>query len=236
MGRYGGGISSIRADDLAAIPLTALMERNPSVDWEALDDVLMGCANQSGEDNRNVARMAALLAGLPVTVPGATINRLCGSGLDALGTAGRAIKSGEAQLAIAGGVESMSRAPFVMGKATTAFSRDAQLRLRKHIQQVGRQFPEPQLHEVCSQVWVAHRGAGTRRKRFLHRLALGPGRLHTKHALLLQATSLAQKVVQDQQSRWYGAVTAHQPGHRRREHGGHAQTTHARWHARATRH
>jgi 3-oxoadipyl-CoA thiolase len=122
-GRYGGALSSVRTDDLGAIPLKALMLRNPKVDWDALADVLYGCANQAGEDNRNVARMAALLAGLPVGVPGGTINRLCGSGLDAVGTAARAIKSGEAQLMIAGGVESMSRAPFVMPKAESAFSR-----------------------------------------------------------------------------------------------------------------
>ena len=122
-GRYGGALSSVRTDDLGAIPIKALMARNPGVDWAALDDVLYGCANQAGEDNRNVARMAALLAGLPDAVPGGTINRLCGSGLDALGTAARALKSGEACLLIAGGVESMSRAPFVMPKAETAFSR-----------------------------------------------------------------------------------------------------------------
>ncbi len=122
-GRYGGALSSVRADDLAALPIQALVRRNPKVDWEALADVIYGCANQAGEDNRNVARMAALLAGLPVGVPGGTVNRLCGSGLDALGTAARAIKSGEAQLMIAGGVESMSRAPFVMPKAESAFSR-----------------------------------------------------------------------------------------------------------------
>ena len=123
-GRYGGALSSVRADDLGAVPLKALMARNPRVDWQALADVLYGCANQAGEDNRNVARMSALLAGLPIEVPGATINRLCGSGLDAVGTAARAIKSGEAGLLIAGGVESMSRAPFVMPKAETAFSRN----------------------------------------------------------------------------------------------------------------
>jgi 3-oxoadipyl-CoA thiolase len=122
-GRYGGALSSVRTDDLAAIPLRALVARNPKVDWAAVADVLYGCANQAGEDNRNVARMAALLAGLPVTTPGATINRLCGSGLDAVGSAARAIKAGEAQLMIAGGVESMSRAPFVMPKADSAFSR-----------------------------------------------------------------------------------------------------------------
>ena len=122
-GRYGGALSSVRADDLGAIPLRALMQRNPTVDWAAVADVLYGCANQAGEDNRNVARMSLLLAGLPKDVPGGTINRLCGSGMDAVGTAARAIKSGEAQLMIAGGVESMSRAPFVMPKAESAFSR-----------------------------------------------------------------------------------------------------------------
>lgn len=122
-GRYGGALSSVRADDLGAVPLRALMDRNPKVDWEAITDVIYGCANQAGEDNRNVARMSSLLAGLPLQVPGATINRLCGSGLDAVGTAARAIKSGEATLMIAGGVESMSRAPFVMPKAESAYSR-----------------------------------------------------------------------------------------------------------------
>jgi acetyl-CoA acyltransferase len=127
VGRYGGALSSVRTDDLGAIPLKALMERNSGVDWEAVDDVILGCANQAGEDNRNVARMASLLSGLPQTVPGVTVNRLCGSGLDAVGIAARAIKSGDQQLVIAGGVESMSRAPFVMGKASTAFSRNAEM-------------------------------------------------------------------------------------------------------------
>ena len=122
-GRYGGALSGVRTDDLGAVPIKALMARNPKVDWAALTDVLYGCANQAGEDNRNVARMSALLAGLPIDVPGATINRLCGSGLDAVGTAARAIKAGEGTLLIAGGVESMSRAPFVMPKAESAFSR-----------------------------------------------------------------------------------------------------------------
>ncbi|AIY39312.1 Acetyl-CoA acetyltransferase [Collimonas arenae] len=126
-GRYGGALSSVRADDLGAVPIRALMARNPEVDWQAVADVIYGCANQAGEDNRNVARMSALLAGLPLEVPGATLNRLCGSGLDALGTAARAIKSGEAGLMIAGGVESMSRAPFVMAKAESAFSRSAKM-------------------------------------------------------------------------------------------------------------
>ena len=123
IGRYGGALSSVRTDDLGAVPIRALMQRNPKLDWAAVDDVIYGCANQAGEDNRNVARMSALLAGLPADVPGATINRLCGSGMDAVGTAARAIRSGEAQLMIAGGVESMSRAPFVMPKAESAFSR-----------------------------------------------------------------------------------------------------------------
>jgi 3-oxoadipyl-CoA thiolase len=126
-GRYGGALSSVRADDLGAIPMKALMERNPNVDWGAVDDVIYGCANQAGEDNRNVARMALLLAGLPQEVPGATINRLCGSSLDAIGIAARAIKSGETSLMIAGGVESMTRAPFVMGKADASFSRVAKI-------------------------------------------------------------------------------------------------------------
>jgi len=123
-GRYGGALSSVRTDDLGAIPLMALMVRNPQVDWAAVTDVIYGCANQAGEDNRNVAHMASLLAGMPIAVPGATLNRLCGSGLDAVGTAARAIKAGEAGLMIAGGVESMSRAPFVMPKAESAFSRN----------------------------------------------------------------------------------------------------------------
>ncbi|QEI07769.1 3-oxoadipyl-CoA thiolase [Pigmentiphaga aceris] len=123
-GRYGGSLATVRADDLAAAPIKALMARNPSIDWSLLDDVILGCANQAGEDNRNVARMAALLAGLPIEVPGVTVNRLCGSGLDALGAAARAIKAGEADLMIAGGVESMTRAPFVVGKSASAFGRD----------------------------------------------------------------------------------------------------------------
>ncbi len=126
-GRYGGALSSVRTDDLAAIPLKALMTRNPQVDWLAVTDVILGCVNQAGEDNRNVAHMASLLAGLPLELPGVTVNRLCGSGLDAVGTAARAIKAGEASLMIAGGVESMSRAPFVMGKADSAFARTQQM-------------------------------------------------------------------------------------------------------------
>ncbi|MEQ8709154.1 MAG: 3-oxoadipyl-CoA thiolase [Rhodospirillales bacterium] len=127
IGRFGGSLSSVRADDLGAVPISALLKRNPDADWQAVDDVYYGCANQAGEDNRNVARMSSLLAGLNVSVPGATVNRLCGSGMDAVGTAARAIKSGEAAFMIAGGVESMSRAPFVMPKAASAFSRNAEI-------------------------------------------------------------------------------------------------------------
>jgi acetyl-CoA acyltransferase len=127
IGRFGGALSSVRADDLGAAPIRALIERNGTVDWQAIDDVFYGCANQAGEDNRNVARMASLLAGLPIDVPGSTVNRLCGSGMDAVTIAARAIKAGEAEIMIAGGVESMSRAPFVMPKAATAFSRNAEI-------------------------------------------------------------------------------------------------------------
>ena len=127
VGKYAGALSSVRADDLAAIPLRVIMERNPGINWLDVDDVILGCANQAGEDNRNVARMALLLAGYSDSIPGVTVNRLCGSGMDAIGTAARAIKAGEADLIIAGGVESMSRAPFVMGKAPTAFSRAAEV-------------------------------------------------------------------------------------------------------------
>ncbi|MBB4526569.1 UNVERIFIED_ORG: 3-oxoadipyl-CoA thiolase [Rhizobium sophorae] len=139
IGRFAGSLSQVRADDLGAIPLKALMGRNGAVDWEAVDDVIFGCANQAGEDNRNVARMSALLAGLPIAVPGTTINRLCGSGMDAVITAARAIRSGEAELMIAGGVESMSRAPFVMPKAETAFSRAAEI----HDTTIGWRFVNP---------------------------------------------------------------------------------------------
>jgi len=144
IGRYGGGLSSVRTDDLAALPIKALMVRSGSVDWKAVDDVIYGCANQAGEDNRNVARMAALLAGLPVDVTGTTINRLCGSSMDAVGTAARTIKCGEAALAIAGGVESMSRAPFVMGKADSAFSRSAKIEDTT----IGWRFVNPLMHKL----------------------------------------------------------------------------------------
>ena len=149
IGRYAGALSAVRPDDLAAVPIRALMQRHPDVDWEAVDDVILGCANQSGEDNRNVARMAALLVGLPISVPGATINRLCGSGMDAIAIAARAIRAGEAELMIAGGVESMSRAPFVMGKADSAFSRKAEI----YDTTIGWRFVNPkmkQLHRVDS--------------------------------------------------------------------------------------
>ncbi|OWQ45285.1 3-oxoadipyl-CoA thiolase [Roseateles noduli] len=140
-GRYGGALSSVRADDLGAVPIQALIARHPSLDWEALDDVFYGCANQAGEDNRNVARMSALLAGLPIAVPGVTLNRLCGSGMDAVGSAARAIRAGEAQLMIAGGVESMSRAPFVMPKAESAFSRANAI----HDTTIGWRFINPKM-------------------------------------------------------------------------------------------
>ncbi|KUY96614.1 MULTISPECIES: 3-oxoadipyl-CoA thiolase [unclassified Burkholderia] len=149
IGRYGGALKDVRADDLGAVPLKALIERNRNVDWSAIDDVVYGCANQAGEDNRNVARMSALLAGLPTAVPGTTLNRLCGSGMDAVGTAARAIKAGEARLMIAGGVESMTRAPFVMGKAASAFARQADI----YDTTIGWRFVNPlmkQLHGVDS--------------------------------------------------------------------------------------
>ena len=144
IGRYGGALKDVRADDLGAIPIRELIRRNPDVDWSAIDDVIYGCANQAGEDNRNVARMSALLAGLPHEVPGSTVNRLCGSGLDAVGIAARAIKSGEARLMIAGGVESMTRAPFVMGKAESPFARSASI----HDTTIGWRFPNPLMHEL----------------------------------------------------------------------------------------
>ncbi|MFC5548805.1 3-oxoadipyl-CoA thiolase [Massilia aerilata] len=139
IGRYGGALKDLRADDLGAVPIRELMRRNPDVDWRAVDEVVYGCANQAGEDNRNVARMSALLAGLPQEVPGTTVNRLCGSGMDAVGVAARAIRSGEARLVIAGGVESMTRAPFVMGKAESAFSRSANI----YDSTIGWRFPNP---------------------------------------------------------------------------------------------
>ena len=144
IGRYGGALAGVRADDLGAIPLKALMERNPQVDWTAVEDIIYGCANQAGEDNRNVARMSGLLAGLPIDVPGTTINRLCGSGMDAIGLAARSIKAGETSLMIAGGVESMSRAPFVMGKAESAWSRQAAI----YDTTIGWRFPNPLMKKL----------------------------------------------------------------------------------------
>ena len=144
IGRYGGALAGVRADDLGAIPLKALMERNPQVDWTAVEDIIYGCANQAGEDNRNVARMSGLLAGLPIEVPGTTINRLCGSGMDAIGLAARSIKAGETSLMIAGGVESMSRAPFVMGKAESAWSRQAAI----YDTTIGWRFPNPLMKKL----------------------------------------------------------------------------------------
>jgi acetyl-CoA C-acetyltransferase len=144
IGRYGGSLKDLRADDLGAIPMRELMRRNPGVDWRAVDDVIYGCANQAGEDNRNVARMSALLAGLPPEVPGTTVNRLCGSGMDAVGIAARAIRAGETSLMIAGGVESMTRAPFVMGKADAAFSRNAQI----YDTTIGWRFPNKQMKHL----------------------------------------------------------------------------------------
>ncbi|MBB5372270.1 3-oxoadipyl-CoA thiolase [Acidocella aromatica] len=143
-GRYGGVLSGVRTDDLAAYPIKALMSRNPGVDWQAVDDVILGCANQAGEDNRNVARMAGLLAGLPIDVPGATLNRLCGSGLDAIGTAARSIRAGETALMIAGGVESMSRAPFVMPKADSPFTRNTAV----YDSTIGWRFVNPQMQKA----------------------------------------------------------------------------------------
>jgi 3-oxoadipyl-CoA thiolase len=144
IGRYGGALAQVRADDLAAVPIRELVRRSPGLDWSAVDEVMLGCANQAGEDNRNVARMALLLAGLPETVPGTTINRLCGSGMDAVGTAARAIAAGEAELVIAGGVESMSRAPFVMGKAVAAFDRSAEI----YDTTIGWRFVNPRMREL----------------------------------------------------------------------------------------
>jgi acetyl-CoA acetyltransferase len=170
-GRYGGSLSTVRTDDLAALPLTALLERNPGVDWSQVDDVIYGCANQSGEDNRNVARMALLLAGLPKEIPGVTVNRLCGSSMDAVAVAARAIRSGEASLVIAGGVESMSRAPYVMGKADAAFSRSMKLEDTT----LGWRFVNPLMKDR-----LRSRGHGRdrrERRRRMGDLARGSGRL-----------------------------------------------------------
>ena len=159
IGRYGGALKDVRADDLGAVPLRELMRRNPDVNWRAVDEVVFGCANQAGEDNRNVARMSALLAGLPQEVPGTTVNRLCGSGMDAVGVAARAIRSGEARLVIAGGVESMTRAPFVMGKAESGFSRSATI----YDTTIGWRFPNP----LMKTLYRRHAGNGRKRGRRL---------------------------------------------------------------------
>src|SRR5260221_10391651 len=184
-GRYGGALSSIRTDDLATLPIKALMERNLSVDWGAIDDVIYGCVNQAGEDNRNVARMALLLAGLPEKVPGATVNRLCGSSLDAVGTAARAIRCGETQLMIAGGVESMSRAPFVVPKADSAFSRAAKIEDTT----IGWRFVNPimkakygidSMPETAENVAEEFRGARSDHDAFAFRIQQRWARAHAK--------------------------------------------------------
>ena len=204
-GRYGGALSGVRTDDLAAIPIRALVQRNPNVDWEAVSDVLYGCANQAGEDNRNVARMAALLAGLPVDVPGATLNRLCGSGLDAVGSAARAIKAGEAGLVIAGGVESMSRAPFAMPKAESAFGRSNAV----YDTTIGWRFVNPLMHaqygtdsmpETAENVADAH---GIEREA-QDRMALGS---QQKAAAAIAAGHLAREIVPVTIARTKGEAT-----------------------------
>jgi 3-oxoadipyl-CoA thiolase len=167
IGRYGGALAQVRADDLAAAPIRELVRRSPGVDWSAVDEVMLGCANQAGEDNRNVARMALLLAGLPETVPGTTINRLCGSGIDAVGTAARAIAGGEAELVIAGGVESMSRAPFVMGKAAAAFDRSAEI----YDTTIGWRFVNPRMRELYGTDSMPETGENVARDYAVERVA-----------------------------------------------------------------
>jgi 3-oxoadipyl-CoA thiolase len=167
IGRYGGALAQVRTDDLAAVPIRELIRRSPGVDWSAVDEVMLGCANQAGEDNRNVARMALLLAGLPETVPGTTINRLCGSGMDAVGTAARAIAAGEAELVIAGGVESMSRAPFVMGKAAAAFDRSAEI----YDTTLGWRFVNPRMRELYGTDSMAETGENVAREYAVDRVA-----------------------------------------------------------------
>ncbi|MHA6910891.1 3-oxoadipyl-CoA thiolase [Ralstonia pseudosolanacearum] len=200
IGRYGGSLSAVRADDLGAVPLKALMARNPRIDWSAIDDVIFGCANQAGEDNRNVARMSALLAGLPDSVPGSTINRLCGSGMDATGTAARAIRAGETALMIAGGVESMSRAPFVMGKAASAFSRDAAL----YDTTIGWRFVNPLMRaqygvdsmpETAENVATDYRVSREDQDRFALRSQAGAARAQADGTLAQEITpvTIAQK-------------------------------------------
>jgi 3-oxoadipyl-CoA thiolase len=167
IGRYGGALAQVRADDLAAAPIRELVRRSPGVDWSAVDEVMLGCANQAGEDNRNVARMALLLAGLPETVPGTTINRLCGSGMDAVGTAARAIAAGEAELVIAGGVESMSRAPFVMGKAAVPFDRSAEV----YDTTIGWRFVNPRMRELYGTDSMPETGESVARECAVERVA-----------------------------------------------------------------
>jgi 3-oxoadipyl-CoA thiolase len=167
IGRYGGALASVRTDDLAAIPIRELVQRNPQVEWSVVDDVMLGCANQAGEDNRNVARMALLLAGLPETVPGTTINRLCGSGMDAIGTAARAISCGEADLVIAGGVESMSRGPFVLAKAETAFQRGAEI----YDTTIGWRFVNPRMRQLYGTESMPETGENVARECAIERAA-----------------------------------------------------------------
>ena len=171
IGRYGGALAPVRPDDLAAHVLRQLVQRLPSVDWAAVDDVVMGCANQAGEDNRNVARMALLLAGLPTQLPGSTVNRLCGSGLDAVALAARAIRAGEADLVIAGGVESMSRAPFAMPKAEAAWSRAPEI----YDTTIGWRFVNPRMHELYGTDSMPEHSRERRQR--VQRLSRGPGRL-----------------------------------------------------------
>src|SRR3954451_10337031 len=185
IGRYGGALAHVRADDLAAVPIRALLQRNPGVDWGDVDDVILGCANQAGEDNRNVARMALLLAGLPVGVPGTTVNRLCGSGMDAGGTAARAIAAGEADLIIAGGVESMSRAPFVMGKAEAAFQRSAEV----FDTTIGWQFVNPRIREIYGTDSMPETGENVARDRAIKRVA--------QDAFALRSQRRAARAMQD---------------------------------------
>ena len=210
IGRYGGALSGVRADDLGAVPLKALLARHPQLDPALVEDVYLGCANQAGEDNRNVARMSLLLAGLPVTVPGSTINRLCGSGLDAIGTVARGIAAGELGLAIAGGVESMSRAPFVMGKATSPFARDQQIEDTT----MGWRFINPRLRELPGVATMGQSAAdaaaadGSRRARRAARVAARAAPPHSKNKPKTRDQKKAVPV-------HYGATTRRQSRARR---------------------
>jgi len=214
-GRYGGALAGIRADDLAAVPIRALMERNPKVDWSALDDVIYGCANQAGEDNRNVARMAALLAGLPESVPGVTVNRLCGSSLEALSQAARAIKTEEASLVLAGGVESMSRAPFVMPKATTPFARgltleDTTLGWRFVNPQIQTKFGIDSMAETAENVAVERNISRADQDRFAHQS-------QRRVAAAIQFGRLAEEIVPVSVPGRKGATTVDRDEHPRPE-------------------